>query len=144
MRNLNNIISLPRAKPLIKIIYTTFVNYRDRRLISDFTGLPITENPYKIREPESITDIIDQVWSSWKIGSEVTPEQKISENWSKLVGHKLACKCAPEKLELEKGILRIRTAGSTVKQELIFKKRSLIKKITDLDSTLRVKEIRVN
>ena len=119
------------------------MNYRERILIADFTGLPITGNPYKERHPKNITDIIDQVWDAWKIGTEVTPEKKISENWEKLVGHKLASKCAPEKLDIEKGILTIRSAGSTVKQELVFRKKSLVKKITSLDSTITIKDLRI-
>jgi hypothetical protein len=119
------------------------VNYRERSLIADFTGLPIIDSPYKNRHPKNIAVIIDQVWDSWKIGTEVSPEQKISENWEKLVGHKFASRCAPEKLDLEKGILTIRSASSTVKQELVFKKKGLIKKITALDSSFTIKDLRI-
>ena len=48
----------------------------------------------------------------------------------KLIGLKLANKCAPERLNIDKGILIIRSSSSTVKQELIFKKKELIKKIS--------------
>ena len=120
------------------------MNYRERSLIADFTGLPITESPYKERHPKSFSEVIDQVWDSWKIGTEVSPEQKISENWAKLVGHKLATKCAPEKLDLDKGVLTIRSSSSTVKQELVFKKKGLIQKLSSLDTSFSVKDLRIN
>ena len=58
-----------------------FVDYRERKLISNFTGLPLADDPRKLIEPAKFTDVIDQVWESWKIGTETSPEQKISENW---------------------------------------------------------------
>jgi len=120
------------------------VNYKERKLISSFTGLPLTEDPKKQKEPARFTDVIDRVWESWKIGTEVSPEQKISENWSKLVGAKLANKCAPEKLDLDKGLLLIRSSSATVKQELTFKKKLLIKKISDLGAELKITNIRIH
>lgn len=119
------------------------MNYKERRLIAEFTGLPITFDPNKATPPKPFSDIIDEVWGSWKIGTEVSPEQKISENWGKLVGLIIASKCAPERLDLDKGILYIRSSSSTVKQELVFKKTSLIKKLSALDTTLKIKNIRI-
>ena len=46
--------------------------------------MPLTEDPKQQIEPARFTDIIDRVWESWKIGT-VSPEQKISEKWSKLL-----------------------------------------------------------
>ena len=122
----------------------TFVDYRERKLISNFTGLPLADDPRKLIEPAKFTDVIDQVWESWKIGTETSPEQKISENWGKLVGMQLANKCAPERLDLEKGLLLVRSSSSTVKQELTFKKKGLIKKISGLSPDLRITKIRIH
>ena len=120
------------------------MNYKERKLISSFTGMPLTEDPKKLIEPARFTDVIDRVWESWKIGTEVSPEQKTSENWGKLVGAKLANKCAPEKLDLDRGLLLIRSSSATVKQELTFKKKLLIKKIIDLGSELKITNIRIH
>lgn len=119
------------------------MNYQERSLISDFTGLPLTENPRKNRYPKDIKDIIDQVWDSWKIGTETTPEQIISEKWEKIVGHKLAGKCAPEKLDSEKGVLTIRTAGSSIKQELCFLRAKILSKISKLEGCSKIREIKI-
>ena len=120
------------------------MNFRERKLIAEFTGLPLSEDPHKSRHPKKIIDIIDNVWESWKIGTEKSPEQTISENWGKLIGLKLANKCAPERLNIDKGILIIRCSSSTVKQELTFKKKELIRKISVLCSSWSITDIRIN
>ena len=120
------------------------MNFNERKLISSFTGLPIGSDPRKNRPPATMEDIVEKVWGTWKIGTETSPQQIISENWSKLVGHKFANKCAPEKLDATRGVLIIKTSGGAIKQELAFKKKLILKKICQLDPTWEIKDIRIH
>ncbi|OUU42818.1 MAG: hypothetical protein CBC16_03340 [Verrucomicrobia bacterium TMED56] len=119
------------------------MNRRDQRLLSNFIGLPIAEDPRKNRPPKEIKDIIEKAWGDWKIGSISSPEKIISENWSKLVGLKLAAKCAPEKIDTTRGLLIVRTSSGAVKQELSFAKKMILKKITQLGTSLPINDIRL-
>ena len=120
------------------------MKFNERKLISDFTGLPIADDPYKNRPPAIMQEIVEKVWGTWKIGTESSPEQIISENWARLVGIQFANKCAPEKLDPTRGVLIIKTSGATVKQELTFKKKSILKKIAQLDPSWEIKDVRIH
>ena len=135
---------MPKQYDLLPTTLIPFVNYKERRLISSFTGMPIAEDPRKKKDPVRFSNVIERVWESWKIGTDVSPEQKISENWSKLVGVQLANKCAPERLDPTKGYLIIRCSSSTVKQELTFKKKLLVKKISGLDPDFEISDIKIH
>ena len=118
------------------------MNYNERKLVSDFTGLPMVNDPRKDQSPERFSTIIDKVWETWKIGTQESPEKKISENWGKLVGLKLANKCAPEKLDSQSGVLFIRTSGGAVRQELSFQKKIILGKIARLGGCSAIREIK--
>ncbi|MDA7756814.1 DUF721 domain-containing protein [Opitutales bacterium] len=120
------------------------MNLNERKLIADFTGLPLEGDPRKNRPPATMEDIVEKIWGTWKIGAESSPEQIISENWGKIVGHGFANKCAPEKLDVTRGVLIIKTSGGAIKQELAFKRKSILKKICQLDSTWKIKDIRIH
>ena len=53
----------------------------------------MASDPKKDQSPKRFSTIIDKVWETWKIGTQESPEKKISENWEKLVGLRLANKC---------------------------------------------------
>ena len=44
------------------------MDYNERKLVSDFTGLPMVNDPKKDQSPERFSTIIDKVWETWKIG----------------------------------------------------------------------------
>ena len=118
------------------------MDYNERKLVSDFTGLPVASDPKKDQSPKRFSTIIDKVWETWKIGTQESPEKKISENWEQLVGLRLANKCAPERLDSRSGVLFIRTSGGAVRQELSFQKKTILGKITRLGGCSAIKEIK--
>ena len=86
--------------------------------------------------------LVVKTWSSWGLGEEKTPAQSITENWYKIVGRKLAMKCAPESLNSASGILYIKTSGGPVKQELSFSKKQLLIKIRKLEGCTMVSDLK--
>ena len=90
-----------------------------------------------------MVDLVEKVWEHWGIGEEETLEKIISGNWHKIVGRKMASKCAPINLSKDGKTLRIRAASSTIKQELTFQKTEILKKINTLKGCKGVQQVRV-
>ena len=122
--------------------YKKLTSFNERMLLSEFLELPLGEDLSKHRESLSMKDLVEKTWSNWGLGEEKTPEQSISENWYKIVGRKLAMKCAPESLNSASGILYIKTSGGHVKQELSFSKKQLLIKIRKLEGCTMVSDLK--
>lgn len=118
--------------------------HRERELIANFLQLPVSEDPSRTALPQNISDIVEKTWECWGFGTEITLEQRISENWQKIVGRKLSGKCAPEKLSESYSILIILSSSGPVKQELTFMKKQILQKIQKLEGCSEIKQIRIH
>ena len=107
-------------------------------------ALPIDQAERLSRHPVPMDNLVEKVWEDWGIGEEETRESIISGNWQRIVGTKLSGKCAPVNLSKDGKILFIRTATSTIKQELSFKKLNLLKKINTLKYCRSVNQLRIH
>ena len=72
-------------------------------------------------------------------------EKGVSQNkallvWKEVVGEKVSQNTAPEKVE--SGTLYIKTSNSTWRQELVFKKTDIIKKLNNKLGKNTIKEIK--
>lgn len=112
-------------------------------LVSNFMGLPKESTERVTRHPQSMESIVEKVWEDWGIGEDETEEKIISENWQRIVGRKMAGKCAPVNLSKDGKVLQIRAASSTIKQELSFKKVEILKKINALKNCRSVSHLRI-
>lgn len=106
-------------------------------------GLPRGFSSKKTRHPLSIEKIVDRVWEDWKLGDDQYPERIISENWQKVVGLKLSVKCAPINLSKDGKTLVIKAASSTIKQEILFIKAQILKRINSLIKCSNIKELKI-
>jgi len=97
-------------------------------------NLPISQAQRSTPFPRQMEHIVEKLWEDWRIGDEESKESIISANWQKIVGTKLAGKCAPVNLSRDGKTLHIRSASSTIKQELTFKREEMIRKINQLPS----------
>ena len=105
-------------------------------------GIPVAGDPDKNRAPVLFSEIIEKAWGDWKIGSSKTPESILSQNWGKLVSLKLSLKCAPERIDTKSKTLFVRCSNSTVKQELSFIKKTILKRISALEGEFEIKDIK--
>lgn len=105
---------------------------RELHLVSSFMNLPISQAQRSTPFPRQMEHIVEKLWEDWRIGDEASKESIISANWQKVVGSKLAGKCAPVNLSVDGKTLHIRAASSTIKQELTFKKEEMVRKINQL------------
>lgn len=117
-------------------------NFKKTDLIANFMGLPESDETMFLSTPKSITSVIEKAWSDWSIGSQVSPEQVISQNWYKVVGNRLSTKCAPDRID-KSGKLFIRSASGPIKQELSFIKKQIQIRISKLKGCETIKEIKI-
>ncbi|NBS19765.1 MAG: DUF721 domain-containing protein [Flavobacteriia bacterium] len=106
-------------------------------------NLPKDRAERRTKHPLPMVDLVEKVWEHWGIGEEETLEKIISGNWHKIVGRKMASKCAPINLSKDGKTLHIRAASSTIKQELTFQKTEILKKINTLKGCKGVQQVRV-
>ena len=104
-------------------------------------NLPISKASRKTPFPLQMQDIVENLWEDWRIGDEKSQESIISGNWQKVVGRKLAGKCAPVHLSRDGKTLHIRAASGTIKQELSFKREEIIGNINNLQNCKSVMKL---
>ena len=107
---------------------------RELDMISSFMNLPVSQAERSTPIPRQMEHIVEKLWEDWKIGDEASQESSLSANWQKVVGRKLAGKCAPVNLSRDGKTLHVRAASSTIKQELTFRKEEMIRNINKLPS----------
>ena len=107
-------------------------------IIADFRGLPKTVTESARHAPVSLETVLGQVEEKYKL-DRPTPERTIVENWNEIFGN-LAGRCSP--LSLKEGkVLVISVANQTLRSELQFKKRVILKKIQSLPNCETISEI---
>lgn len=98
-------------------------------LIADFRGLPRSSTPSR-RDPAPLDSILGMLRERYKL-EQPCPERSLVENWELLFG-KLAGRCNP--LRIKDGrILIISVTNQTLRAELQFQKRSILKRIQQLE-----------
>ncbi|WP_041744917.1 DUF721 domain-containing protein [Coraliomargarita akajimensis] len=98
-------------------------------LIADFRGLPRTVSYSSTRPPIPLENLLVVLKEQYKL-EEPSPERSLVENWSKVFG-KLAGRCNP--LRIKDGhILMISVTNQTLRSELQFQKRQILKRIRNL------------
>ena len=114
-----------------------FFKYREN-LISDFLGLPRSQNQNFKRAPASIDSLMVLLREKYKL-EQPSPERSLVENWETIFG-KLAGRCNP--LRIKDGtVLIISVTNQTLRAELQFQKNSLLKKIQKLEHCESIKDL---
>lgn len=114
-------------------------NRRTENLVANLRGLP-EDTSHSIRRPaKSIGDLVDKVFERYKI-NQPRIEDIIMANWKQIVGEKAAHRCSPLKI-IQKKRLIVFTTNATIRSELNFNRRELIKKISALPNCETIKEI---
>ncbi len=107
-------------------------------VIADFRGLPRVVSTSSKRQPVSLENLLIVIRERYKL-EEPSPERSLVENWESIFG-KLASRCNPVRIKDEK-ILIVSVTNSTLRSELQFKKKYLLKKIQSLPHCGTIKEL---
>lgn len=106
--------------------------------IADFRGLPRTVSYSSKRPPVALESILVVLKEKYKL-EQPSPERVLVENWNDIFGN-LAGRCNP--LRIKDGqTLWISVTNQTLRSELQFRKRSILKKINRLEHCSDIKEL---
>ena len=116
------------------------LNKQTEDLIANFRGLPSTVSASSRRPPIELMTVVEQLEAKYQF-EQPSPERVLVENWEAIFGHKLAQRCHPVRL-LEEKTLVVSVQNHTLRSEINFMKRSLLKRIQALESCHAITEIR--
>jgi hypothetical protein len=107
-------------------------------LIADFRGLPRFVSDSARRAPVPLGNLIVVLKEQYKL-EEPSPERSLVENWGLVFG-KLAGRCNPIRIK-DNHILMISVTNQTLRSELQFQKREILRKIRTLDHCGEIDEL---
>ncbi len=107
-------------------------------VIADFRGLPRTVSAAARREPTPLDNLLVVLQEKYKL-EKPSPERTLVENWEQIFG-KLAGRCNPVRLK-DDNTLIVSVTNQTLRSELQFMKRSVLKKIQTLEHCEGIKDI---
>lgn len=115
-------------------------NKQTEDLIANFRGLPSTVSSSSLRPPLELHTLVEQLETRYQF-ERVSPERVLVENWTRIFGSKLAQRCHPVRI-VDERVLVLSVQNQTLRSELNFMKRSLLKRIQALEHCDRIQDIR--
>lgn len=107
-------------------------------LIADFRGLPRSVSTSARRAPMPLGNLLVVLKEQYKL-EKPSPERSLVENWGSVFG-KLAGRCNPVRIK-DDHILMISVTNQTLRSELQFRKKEILKKIRNLDHCEEIDEL---
>ncbi|WP_269523482.1 DUF721 domain-containing protein [Coraliomargarita parva] len=108
-------------------------------MIADFRGLPRDgESTSSRRVPVALENLIVVLEEQYKL-EKPSPERSLVENWEAIFGPSLAARCHP--VRIKNGTLVISVTNPTLRSEVNFRKRGILRKIQELDYCADITDI---
>lgn len=107
-------------------------------LIADFRGLPRTVSRSSRKAPVPLENLLVVLKEKYKL-EKPSPERVLVEHWGELFGN-LAGRCNPLRIK-DEHILMISVTNQTLRSELQFRKRSILRKIQRLEHCSEIDEL---
>ena len=100
-------------------------------VIADFRGLPRTVTESSRRDPTPLDSLLIVIEERYRL-KQASPERTIVENWEAIFGSRLAGRCHPVRIKNEETLI-ISVTNQTLRSEVAFMKRSIIKRVRELE-----------
>ncbi|MGC6454898.1 MAG: DUF721 domain-containing protein [Coraliomargaritaceae bacterium] len=107
-------------------------------LIADFRGLPRSVSHSARRAPMPLGNLLVVLKEQYKL-EKPSPERSLVENWGSVFG-KLAGRCNPIRIK-DDHILMISVTNQTLRSELQFRKKEILRTIRQLDHCEEIDEL---
>lgn len=107
--------------------------------IADFRGVPRSETSVSLKEPVALDDLVAALKEQYQL-EKPGPERVLVENWEAVFGPGLAHRCHPVRIKDEHTLI-VSVANQTLRSELQFRKRELLKKIRGLEHCGSIREL---
>ena len=108
-------------------------------VIADFRGLPHTVSTSSRREPALLDNLLVVLQEQYKL-EKPSPERSLVKNWEKIFGPSLCERCHPVRIKGENTLI-VSVTNQTLRSELQFMKRSVLKKVQSLEHCNKIKEL---
>lgn len=108
-------------------------------VIADFRGLPHTVTASSRREPTPLDSLLVVLQEKYKL-EKPSPERTLVENWEAIFGPSLCERCHPVRIKDENTLI-VSVTNQTLRSELQFMKRAILKKIQALEHCAGIKDI---
>jgi hypothetical protein len=108
-------------------------------LIANLRGFPGNRSKAVIRQPVPLDNLLQVLVKRYRI-NQTNFHQVLSHQWPDIIGPQYHTRCSPS--GLRKQILYIKADNPTLRQELYFQKREILKRIQLLPGGQEVKDIR--
>lgn len=111
---------------------------RTEDLIADFRELPRTITGSSRQPPVSLDKLLEGLKEKYKL-DQPSPERVLVEHWGLIFGN-LAGRCNPLRIKDERTLI-ISVTNQTLRAELQFRKRSILRKIQQLEHCSGINEL---
>lgn len=108
-------------------------------IIADFRGLPHTVSSSSRREPTTLDNLLVILEDKYHLKKPGT-ERYLVENWEEIFGSNLYKRCHPLRIK-DNSTLIISVANQTLRAELLFKKRAILRRIQSIQNCAIIKDI---
>mgnify|MGYP001997773835 FL=1 len=108
-------------------------------MIADFRGLPHTVTRSSRREPTALDGLLVMLQEKYRL-EKPSPERSLVENWEAVFGASLCERCHPVRIKDEDTLI-ISVTNQTLRSELQFMKRAVLKRIQSLEHCADIKDI---
>ena len=120
--------------------YTDFMAFskRQEQLISVFLGVPPIDRVFSNKDPVPLNDLLEHVTEYYDL-NKPSAEKQLVDAWHEIFGG-LSERCYPVKLK-DSRILIIAVGNPTLRAEIIFQKKEILKKINAIKSCEGIREL---
>ncbi len=111
-----------------------------QNLIANFRGQPVNRSRAIVRPAVEIHDLLSVLQEQYHL-NEIRFHQVIQHQWKEIVGEQYASRCHPARLIQEKTLV-IAVPNATLRQELYFQKREIMKRLRHLPGGRKIEDIK--
>lgn len=108
-------------------------------VIANFRGLPRTVTASSLKDPMPLDNLLVVLQEQYKL-EKPSAERTLVENWEAVFGPKLAGRCNPVRIKDEHTLI-VSVTNQTLRSELQFQKRAILKKINAFENCEAIKDI---
>lgn len=108
-------------------------------VIADFRGLPRTVTASSQRDPTPLDNLLVILEETYKL-EKPSPERSLVDNWEHIFGPKLAARCNPIRIKDDRTLV-VSVTNQTLRSELQFMKRAVLKKVQALEYCENITEL---
>ncbi|MGB0370437.1 MAG: DUF721 domain-containing protein [Opitutales bacterium] len=111
------------------------------KTIADFKGVSYKPTRARMRSTMEIENLVDVLFKQYGI-EQTKPERVLMEHWRDIMGGRFAHRCSPVKITTQ-GVLLIATSNASLRNEILFQKATILKKIKAIPECDAIRDIRL-